>query len=138
MRKGNQIEVIIFRKRDSNYEFLLLKRILDKGGFWQPVTGEIESGETENEAVKREIKEETGINNVLRIIENVHCFILEGTGKEEFVFGAEITNNENINLDENVYQEHDEYRWGDFDETLSLLKWPGNKEGLKKLREKLK
>ena len=102
IRKGNQIEAIVFRKNKNNYEFLLLKRIPEKGGFWQPITGEIEEDETSEEAVKREMAEEIGINNILQIIENVHHFILRETGKEEFVLGVEVNSNEKVILDKNI------------------------------------
>jgi dihydroneopterin triphosphate diphosphatase len=138
IRKGNQIEAIVFRKNKNDYEFLLLKRIPEKGGFWQPVTGEIEENETTKEAVKREISEEIGTDKILQIIEDVYHFILEGTGKEEFVFGAEIDSNVKLTFDKNIYQEHEEHKWCSYDEAMQLLKWPGNKEGLKRLNEVVK
>lgn len=138
IRKGNQIEAIVFRKNKNNYEFLLLKRIPEKGGFWQPITGEIEEDETSEEAVKREMAEEIGINNILQIIENVHHFILRETGKEEFVLGVEVNSNEKVILDKNIYQEHEEYKWCSYEEAIKLLKWEGNKEGLRKLMVRLK
>lgn len=140
MKKGinDSIEVFVFRKKDSNYEFLLLKRIQDRGGFWQPVTGRIEEGETKEGAVKREINEEAGITNILRIVKKIHTFLIEKTGKNEFVFGVEVDGNERINLKDNIYPEHNEFRWYGFNQALSLLKWPGNKEGLRKLNDKLK
>jgi lipoyl(octanoyl) transferase len=39
---------------------LLLKRAPERGGFWQPVTGRIDPGETPIEAARRELREETG------------------------------------------------------------------------------
>ena len=45
---------------DSNGRVLLLERA-DKPGFWQSVTGSIESGETLYETACREVLEETGI-----------------------------------------------------------------------------
>ena len=83
LRKGNQIEVIVFKKDEKeNYKFLLLKRIKSRGGFWQPITGGIEGDESEEEAMKREIKEEIGVKNILNIIGNIYHFVLEENGKE--------------------------------------------------------
>ena len=138
MARGNQIEAIIFRKKKNNYEFLLLKRTTERGGFWQPVTGGIEGDETKLEAIRREVEEEIGVKNIKKTIDNVYSFILEGNNKEEFVFGVEIDSNEEIILDKNVCLEHEEFRWCSFKEALNLLKWPGNKEGLIKLNSIIK
>jgi dihydroneopterin triphosphate diphosphatase len=138
MARGNNIEAIVFRKKNNNYEFLLLRRTAERGGFWQPVTGGIEEDETKLDAVKREVEEEIGVKNILKIIDEIYSFILEGNNKEEFVFGVEIGSNEKIVLDKNVSLEHEEYKWCKFEEALDLLKWKGNKEGLTKLNFILK
>jgi lipoyl(octanoyl) transferase len=39
---------------------LLLKRAPERGGFWQPVTGRMEPGESPLETARRELREETG------------------------------------------------------------------------------
>jgi lipoyl(octanoyl) transferase len=39
---------------------LLLRRAPERGGFWQPVTGRIDPGESPLEAARRELREETG------------------------------------------------------------------------------
>lgn len=134
---GNQIEAIIFRKNNQEIEYLLLKRTQKRGGFWQPVTGGVKEGEKEREAVIREVKEETGVEEILNIIEDVHYFQLEENGIDEFVFGVEIAPEVEISIEKNIYPEHDEFKWCNFEEALNLLKWPGNKEGLKNLNERL-
>ena len=40
---------------------LLLRRCADHGGFWHPVSGGVEAGETPEQAVRREVLEETGL-----------------------------------------------------------------------------
>lgn len=133
MARGNQIEAIVFRKKENIYEFLLLKRTLERGGFWQPITGGIEGDETKLDTVRREVQEEIGVKNIQKIISNVYSFMLKENNKEEFVFGVEIDSNEKIILEKNVCLEHEEFKWFTFEEALSLLKWPGNKEGLIRL-----
>lgn len=129
-----QVEVIIFRVMNDSYEYLLLKRIAAKGGFWQPVTGGLEEGEELRDAVIREVKEETGIIQFKRIINNVYQFNFgDDIERKEYVFGLEVSSDELVALDKNVYVEHDEIKWCSFDEAMLLLKWSGNKEGLRKL-----
>lgn len=131
----HKIEAIAFRKNKNNIEFLLLKRILKKGGFWQPVTGSVEEGENEKEAVIREVKEEIDVKKIIRITEKVYHFKIEGDGADEDVFGVEISPDSNISLEKNIYLEHDEYEWCEFEKALKMLKWPGNKEGLRRLNK---
>jgi len=47
--------------RNSKSEFLLIKRF----GIWDLPKGKIEKGETTNEAAIREVREETGLNNII-------------------------------------------------------------------------
>ncbi len=58
------IQVLIYpvRKIDEDWEYLMLKRIKSRGGFWQGVTGAPENNETLTESAKRELYEETGYN----------------------------------------------------------------------------
>jgi dihydroneopterin triphosphate diphosphatase len=147
MRK-DQVEGIIFRKQNKDYEFLLLKRIPAKGGFWQPVSGGIETEDKSIlDAAYREIKEEANIskNEVIRVLENVHYFEMDKhylTGeptplKKEYVFGFEVSPTLKISLDKNIYQEHEEIKWVSLEEALKLLKWDNNKDAFKKLNELL-
>ena len=55
-----QVAVYPVRFRDDKWEYLLLKRVEDRGGFWQGVTGAPEKKEKILEAAKRELLEETG------------------------------------------------------------------------------
>jgi dihydroneopterin triphosphate diphosphatase len=50
----------------TNPEFnvLILKRVSERSGYWQPVCGGIEPGETPKEAAVREVFEETAIKNI--------------------------------------------------------------------------
>jgi len=143
-----QLECVVFRKRENKYEFLLLKRIPEKGGFWQPVCGgEEEKDKSLLDAAFRELKEEANITkkDIIYVFENVHYFEINKhylTGKtiptiKEFVLGFEVEPSTIISIDQNIYIEHDEIRWVCFEDALKLLKWDNNKEGLKKINDKL-
>jgi len=131
MRLPIQVEAIIFRKNGNKTEYLLLKRVPERNGFWQPVTGGLEEGETRTEALIREIKEETGIKNLIRVIEGLYYFEFSDPNlNQEYVYGVEVSPTEELVIDG---EEHSEYRWCSFQEALQLLSWKENKEALKKL-----
>lgn len=133
MRLPIQVEAILFKRSNKKIEYLLLKRIAERKGFWQPITGGLEEGETKTEALKREVREETGIKNIIRIIEDVHYFeFSDPSPYKEYVYGVEVSPKESIVLDK---KEYSECRWCSFQEALDLMKWKENREALKKLNK---
>ena len=131
MRLPIQVEAIIFRRNGSRIEYLLLKRLPERNGFWQPVTGGMEEGETRDEALRREVMEETGVRNMVAVIEGLYYFEFSDPNlNQEYVCGVEVPSSEEIVLDP---KEHSEYRWCSFQEALQLLHWKENKEALRKL-----
>jgi dihydroneopterin triphosphate diphosphatase len=134
METENTLQVIIFRKDNEKFQFLLLKRIPKKGGFWQPISARIQDKENPLQGAIRELKEETNINKTKRNIE-VWNFSNGNGGGKEFVFAFEVDPNTNVCLDSNVYPEHDDYKWCNFEEAVKLAKWPQYKEALKKLKD---
>lgn len=56
---------------------LLLRRSPERGGFWQPVTGRIEPGETPEAAARRELGEETGADVEVASLGYRHGFGLD-------------------------------------------------------------
>jgi 8-oxo-dGTP pyrophosphatase MutT (NUDIX family) len=131
MRLPIQVEAIIFRRNSNRIEYLLLKRLPERNGFWQPVTGGVEEGETLTEALRREIREETGIENLVRVIEDIYYFEFSDPNlNKEYVYGVEVASTEVVVLDG---KEHSEYRWCGIKDALQLLSWKENKEALEKL-----
>jgi len=131
MRLPIQVEAIIFRRNSNRIEYLLLKRLPERNGFWQPVTGGVEEGETLTRALRREIREETGIENLVRVIEDIYYFEFSDPNlNKEYVYGVEVASTETVVLDR---KEHSEYRWCGIKDALQLLSWKENKEALKKL-----
>jgi dATP pyrophosphohydrolase len=131
MRLPIEVEAIIFRRRGNVIEYLLLKRLPEKNGFWQPVTGGVEEGETRVEALRREIGEETGIKNLVRVMEDLFYFEFSDPDlNQEYVYGVEVSATEKVVLDG---KEHSEYRWCRIQEAIQLLHWKENKEALEKL-----
>ena len=133
MRLPVQVEAIIFRRNNNAIEYLLLKRLPERNGFWQPVTGGVEKGETRKEALHIEINEETGIKNLISLTEDLYYFeFSDPDPNKEYVYGVEVSPLENLMLDG---KEHSEYRWCSFQEAMQLLHWKENKEALRKLNK---
>lgn len=94
----------------------------DRPEFWDIPKGELEKGESGIEAAKREVKEETGIEN-FKFIEDFKFTARYFIKREEktipkfvAVFLAE-AKNEKIKLS----FEHDIYEWASLDEALKKL-----------------
>ncbi len=136
MRRPVQVLVYPVRRAGDDWEFLFLRRIRSRGGFWQGVTGGAEWGEPLAEAARRELREETGLSPVeLEQIDFTYALPLDeedrrlyGPEVEEFVFLALVEAGE-PQLDPG---EHDRWRWCRFEEALELVEWPENKKALRR------
>ncbi|MGV8169174.1 MAG: NUDIX hydrolase [Candidatus Nanoarchaeia archaeon] len=141
------VEAIIFRKKEDSFEFLLLKRTHEEGGFWQSVGGRVEKNESLLDAAFREASEEAGIKKkqVTRVIEDVHFFSFNThhvTGKpipeqKEYIFAFEVTPDTEVSITNNPSNEHEEFGWFSLKDALKIMKWPENKNALIKLNDLL-
>jgi len=141
------IQVLIYpvRKTNEDWEYLMLKRIKSRGGFWQGVTGAPKNDEALSESAKRELYEETGYKSVNLIKTDISYIIPmedrwkdiypEGTEEiPEYLFIAKINHSNPPQIDP---IEHTEWNWCNFDEALSLLRWEDNKKALKYVKNYL-
>lgn len=128
-----QIEGIVFQRQSGAIKYLALKRSAAKGGFWQPLTGGIHTGEDTRAALIRELGEELGlIEDQYKIWDLHYSFeFTHSSGKtlSEQVYGIELKSNQAIKLSD----EHTDSRWLSFAAARQLFKWDTNKEALAKL-----
>jgi len=105
--------------------FLLLKRSQNRGGFWQPVSGGVEKFEQPIQSVKREIFEETGIKDIIRIVDldisyDYEC--IKNNVKmrmKDICYGVELDKIEPVKLSE----EHSMFKWCKKEEVENYLNW---------------
>jgi dATP pyrophosphohydrolase len=136
MKTNNQVEVIVFKKENGNILFLLLKRSSKKGGFWQPITGNVRVDETFENAALRELKEETEIASIKRIMDTGFSFEFfdDNRQQHEKVFGVEVATDTKVIIS----AEHTEFVWVTAEKALNeYLKYPGNKKGIEALQKKI-
>lgn len=127
--------VLAFVHRARSPRFLLLHRTPARGGFWQPVTGRLESGETWEAATLREVREETGLDalSLLDLEREVTFLGFDGTTYTERAYAVEVPDDAHHRASD----EHDDARWVDLDDALALLHWPSNREALRDLARRL-
>jgi len=137
MSKGLPIIIqnIVYRKKGEDFEVLLLKRSLDRGGFWNVVNGTFEFNETIPQCREREIFEETGINNTSNWSDELNrfSFIYKDYVIVVLVYSVEVSFDQKVVINE----EHTEYKWVSFDEAIDLMKFDDDKRGLQICRKKL-
>jgi lipoyl(octanoyl) transferase len=123
----------LYRRRGTELEFLIIRRVPEDGGFWQPVTGTMEPGESSLETAIREIAEETGITELLHISEHIHQNEWESDDHSgrDFVHAVEVPLHAKVILS----HEHDDHKWLSLEEAVMRLKFNGNKESLRRVHE---
>ena len=126
--------IVVYAREKEKIKYLVLKRKLHWRG-WEFPKGGVEENESDEQAVRREIKEETGLN-----IKSIKKFDFCGeyqykkkypdrgkhTGQEYCLYSAEVDFGKVI-MDEH---EHSNYEWLDFENAMKRLTWKNQKESL--------
>ncbi|MHA1191299.1 MAG: NUDIX hydrolase [Promethearchaeota archaeon] len=137
------IQVLIYPVRKSNkidWEYLMLKRVKTRGGFWQGVTGAPEDKETIFEGAARELYEETSFKlDSIDLIKTDISYIIpmeerwidiypKGTKEiPEYLFIGIIKRLDSPKIDP---IEHEEWKWCSYEEAMNLLSIKNNKKAL--------
>ncbi|MBI2574073.1 MAG: NUDIX domain-containing protein [Candidatus Wildermuthbacteria bacterium] len=139
MRKEQSAGAIIVRFEKKEPQYLLLQSpssAKDGKDFWYFPKGHIEQGETEEEAAKREILEETGISDAEFFAgfreSSRYYFQAEGekVSKTVFFFLAVV-----FGKDIRISSEHTGYLWLPFGKALKLIRFSNARALLKKANE---
>jgi dATP pyrophosphohydrolase len=115
------------------WRYLMLRRIPQRGGFWQGVSGGVEWGELLADAARRELAEETGFAPLrLEPVDCSYTFPMQDEWVEMYPPGtSEVIEHVFLAVVESSQprlssDEHDAWRWCTFEEALALLAWPEN------------
>lgn len=132
MREEKSCGAVVF----NGERFLLL---LYPAGHWGAPKGHVEEGEDERETVRREVREETGIDDlefVPGFRERIRYTYKAGgviRDKSVFFFLAS-TGQEEVELS----HEHEDYAWLDYEAALERITYEEEKDILKKARAHLR
>ena len=128
---SNLIEAHIFRIRNGELEFLLLKRSPEQyyPNLWQMVSGKIKEKETASETALREIKEETNlIPEKFWVAPTVNSFY--APDKDYIcllpVFAAKVNYDDIVSIS----KEHTEFKWVNSEDAKQLLAWDGQRKSV--------
>jgi lipoyl(octanoyl) transferase len=110
--------------RNESGQVLLLKRTEARGGFWQPVTGKVEPGESTVQAAQRELFEETGFSSPVKELKYEHAFPWGAEGApmvlRETAYVARVTGEATRDPGE-----HEEAGWFSTEEALAKVPFAG-------------
>ena len=133
---------VVFRKESNKIYYLLLhypSGTRTPRNYWDFPKGHIERGEKEIETVKREVKEETGLEDI-KFIEGFKKWVkyfFRFQGKTVFkivIFYLVETKNKNVKIS----SEHIGYKWLPYEEALEQLLFKNAKEILEEANNFLK
>ncbi|MGB8780756.1 MAG: NUDIX hydrolase [Candidatus Bathyarchaeia archaeon] len=134
MNVRNEVQSVIFDQKDGKLVMLVQKK--DRRAatpHWRLLKGGVNEGETEVEALRREIFEETGLKNI-KIMGQVHKyeFIFNEVRHTVSSFLVKADSREPVRLQES---ELAGYAWMQLENANRLLYWRNEKEAVRKLSQ---
>lgn len=131
------IEICVFKIVHHDPLYLLLRRSDTETpypGIWQIVSGMVEGEEHSVRAALRELHEETSLRpERLWVAPYVDVFYSAANDTVNLspLFAAQVAES----VEPKLSSEHQTYGWNGYDEAKSLLVWPGQKKGLKRVHK---
>lgn len=121
---------VVMAGRGPSAQVLVLQRAKNTSrGLWSLIMGRLEPGETAIQAIRREIKEEAGLDTAALYTSGCcDTFFNPGANAVEItpIFVALFASPPPVTLD----HEHLAYRWVSFSEADVLLAYPGQRQAL--------
>lgn len=133
MREEKSCGAVVFRRVGEKHLFLLLEYF---GDYYDFPKGNQEEGEDERETVRREVEEETGIEDI-RFVEGFNKVISYFYQREKHIVHKQVSYYlvETSTKEVKVSYEHKGHKWLPFEEALDNLKFANSREILRKARE---
>jgi lipoyl(octanoyl) transferase len=141
------VSLTVIREGLQGDEILLMRRVAERGGFWQTLTGKVEREESPYAAVARELFEETGFSprlEEIRELDYTHAFALDPALTRQTslapIFCRETAYALRVDpsAEPRLSLEHDAYRWVNLEDALSRLPFAGLKQAARRTAEALK
>jgi type II secretory ATPase GspE/PulE/Tfp pilus assembly ATPase PilB-like protein/8-oxo-dGTP pyrophosphatase MutT (NUDIX family) len=131
------VDVYVIRPLPEGWKILVLQRANDTRcpGAWESVHGNLEDGEKPEEAARREITEETGLELSRLYNVTVNPFYLHTYGAVQLaiVFAAFVDEPAQVTLS----AEHQRYEWLSENEAVNRFVWPREREAISMIRQLL-
>lgn len=112
-----------------NLLFCYVKDKLQKGGFWQPISGGLEDGESLKDGILREVQEETKIDAVsgIKMLDKTYQFKSEGMWLTDYVFMIKVDKK----IEPVLNEEHSKFKWCSINEGIDKLRFDTDIDALK-------
>jgi bis(5'-nucleosidyl)-tetraphosphatase len=131
--------VVLFREEGGERKYLLLRSALTRRLVWEFPKGGIESGESEQEAAERELREETGVGLGEYAVragfreEEHYLFTRTADGERQLIVKRVVYFLAQADTAEvTLSREATEYRWLPYPEAQRLLRFPEKRRVLER------
>jgi 8-oxo-dGTP pyrophosphatase MutT (NUDIX family) len=140
MRGGEEVAIFVLRRERT--QVLACRRSEPLDGYWHTVAGAVEPGETAEDAARRELLEETGLEAQLSPLRTSYDYPLaEEAAHRRSLYAPDLTSvhvecflvDAPDDWEPQLDWEHDDYRWCAPTEADALLHWADTRQALQEL-----
>lgn len=136
MKNEKSCGAIVYRKKDSDVEYLIIQNNPDRGGRWSFAKGQVKNGESEYETAQREVQEEVGlkIKTIEGFREQMQYSPAPGVWKTVIFFVAELDTKQTPRKSDEAYA----FEWLPFDKAFERITFKETKDILRRANDFLK